>query len=206
MTTTRSDVMRSLTVMTTALAASLLVAAPARAGEPKAVPDSDKSDYMIVYASHAEPKPSDPVSLRFEKLKVTKVKFTKDLKSGVEGASAEFEIDLASVKSDSDKRDAHIKSPDYLNVAKFTTAKVKVENPRHIGDGNYRAPAKISFRGKTYDWEIFFKVVETLPDGVRIRGEHKFQRKDVGVGKEAGDSVGQDLLVRLQLTLKKPAK
>jgi polyisoprenoid-binding protein YceI len=200
--------MRSLTRMTAlaVTAVALLASRAAVAADPPAIPDSDKSDYMIVYASHAEPKPSDPVSLRFEKLKVTKVKFAKDLKSGVEGASAEFEIDLASVKSDSDKRDSHIKSPDYLNVAKFTTAKVKVENPRHIGDGNYRAPAKISFRGKTYDWEVFFKVVETLPDGVRIRGEHKFQRKDVGVGKEAGDSVGQDLLVRLQLTLKKPAK
>jgi len=198
--------MRSLTVMTSALAATLLAAAPARAGEPKAVPDSDKSDYMIVYASHAEPKPSDPVSLRFGKLKVSKVKFAKPIKSGVEGASAEFEIDLASLKSDSTKRDAHIKSPDYLNVAKFTTAVVVVENPRHTGGGNYRAPAKVTFRGKTYDWEVFFKVVETLPDGVRIRGEHRFTRKDVGVGKEAGDSVGQDLLVRLQLTLKQPAR
>lgn len=198
--------MRSLTMMTSALAASLLAAAPALAGEPKAVPDSDKSDYMIVYASHAQPKPSDPVTLRFEKIKVTKVKFAKDLKSGVEGASAEFEVDLGSVKSDSNKRDAHIKSPDYLDTAKFTTAKVKVEKPRHIGDGNYRAPAKITFRDKTYDWEVFFKVVETLPDGVRIRGEHKFTRKDVGVGKETGDSVGQDLLLRLQLTLKKDKK
>ncbi len=121
----------------------------------------------------------------------------------MEGASAEFEIDLASLKSDSNKRDAHIKSADYLDVSKFATATVVVDKPRHTGGGNYRAPAKISFRGKTYDWEVFFKVVETLPDGVRIRGEHKFQRKDVGVGKEAGDSVGQDVLVRLQLTLKK---
>ena len=198
--------MRSLTVMTSALAASLLAAAPALAGEPKAVPDSDKSDYMIVYASHAQPKPSDPVSLRFEKIKVTKVKFAKDIKKGVEGASAEFEVDLTSLKSDSSKRDAHLKSADYLDTSKFTTAKVTVEKPRHIGDGNYRAPAKISFRNKTYDWEVFFKVVETLPDGVRIRGEHKFTRKDVGVGKESGDSVGQDLLVRLQLTLKKDNK
>jgi polyisoprenoid-binding protein YceI len=198
--------MRSVTVMTTALGAFLLASGAALAADPEPVPDSDKSDYMIVYASHAEPKPKDPVALRFSKLTVKKVAFTKPVKEGVEGASAEFEVDLTSLKSDSVKRDAHLKSPDYLNVAKFATATVKVENPRHTGDGNYRAPAKITFRGKTYEWEIFFKVVETLPDGVRIRGEHKFQRKDVGVGKETGDSVGQDILVRLQLTLKKPAK
>jgi polyisoprenoid-binding protein YceI len=209
---TKEQRMRSVTAMTTALGALLLAsgaalaepaAAEPAATEPAAVPDSDRSDYLIVYASHAEPKPKDPVSLRFEKLTVKKVTFAKPIKEGIEGASAEFEIDLTSLKSDSAKRDAHLKSPDYLNVAKFATATVKVDKPRRIGDGRYRAPAKITFRGKTYEWEVFFEVVETLPDGVRIRGEHKFQRKDVGVGKQTGDSVGQDLLVRLQLTLKK---
>jgi polyisoprenoid-binding protein YceI len=198
--------MRSVTVMTTALGALLLASGAALAADPEPIPESDKSDYMIVYASHAEPKPKDPVQLRFEKIAVKKVAFAKPIKDGLEGATAEVEIDLTSLKSDSAKRDAHLKSPDYLNVAKFATATVKVDKPRHIGGGRYRAPAKISFRGKTYEWEVFFHVVETLPDGVRIRGEHKFTRKDVAVGKESGDSVGQDILVRLQLTLKKPAK
>jgi polyisoprenoid-binding protein YceI len=197
--------MRSLT-KTMALAATLLWSAAATAGEPAAVPDTDKADYMMVYASHAEPKPTDPVTLRFSKLTVKKVKFAKPIKDGVEGASAQFEVDLTSLKSNSDKRDQHIKSPDYLDVAKFATLTVDVKNPRHTGDGNYRAPAKVSFRGKSYDWEIFFKVVETLPDGVRIRGEHKLTRKELALGKEAGDSVGQDILVRLQLTLKQPPK
>jgi polyisoprenoid-binding protein YceI len=198
--------MRACTAMTTALGALLLASGPALAADPEPIPESDKSDYMIVYASHAEPKPKDPVAVRFEKIAVKKVTFAKPIKEGVEGASAEFEIDLTSLKSDSAKRDAHLKSPDYLNVAKFATATVKVDKPRHIGGGRYRAPAKISFRGKTYEWEVFFHIAETLPDGVRIRGEHKFQRKQVGVGKEAGDSVGQEILVRLQLTLKKTAK
>jgi polyisoprenoid-binding protein YceI len=198
--------MRSLSAMTSVLATALLAASAASAAEPAAVPDSDKTDYMMVYASHAEPKPTDPVSLRFQKIKVTKVKFAKPVKDGVEGASAEFEVDLSSLKSDSAKRDAHIKSPDYLDVAKFATATVTVENPRHTGEGNYRAPAKVKFHGKTYEWDVTFKVVETLPDGVRIRGEHKFTRKDVGIGKEGDDPVGQDLLVRLQLTLRKTKK
>jgi polyisoprenoid-binding protein YceI len=198
--------MRSVSAMTSVLATALLAASAASAAEPAAIPDSDKSDYMVVYASHAEPKPTDPVSLRFQKIKVTRVKFARPVKDGVEGATAEFEVDLSSLKSDSTKRDAHIKSPDYLDVARFATATVTVENPRHIGEGNYRAPAKVKFRGKTVEWEVFFKVVETLPDGVRIRGEHKFTRKDVGVGKDGGDPVGQDLLVRLQLTLRKAKK
>jgi polyisoprenoid-binding protein YceI len=144
--------------------------------------------------------------VRFNKLKVTKVSIRSPGKDGNEGAKATFEIDLTSLKSNSDKRDQHLKSPDYLDVAKFATVTVEVSSPRHIGDDNYRAPAKVTFRGKSYDWEVFFKVVETLPDGVRIRGEHKLTRKEIGIGKEAGDSVGQEILVRLQLTLQSKSK
>lgn len=200
--------MRFRTRMTalTLAAAALLYAGAASAAEPPPIPDSDKSDYVVIYASHAQAKPSDPVSIRFQKIKVTKVKFTQPVKDGLNGASAEFQIDVASLKSDSDKRDQHLKSPDYLNASKFSTITVSVGNPRASGDGTYRAPAKVAFQGKTYDWEVAFKVVETLPDGVRIRGEHKLTRKDVAVGKESGDSVGQDILVRLQLTLKKQGK
>lgn len=189
------------------LAGAVLWSTAASAAGPAAIPDSDKSDYMFVYASHAEPQPTDPVRLRFEKIKVGKVKFAGPVAKGIEGASAQVEVDLASLKSDSDKRDKHIKSPDYLNIEKFSTVKIDVKSPRHLGGGRYRAPAVVTFQGKIYDREVFFKVVETLPDGVRIRGEHKLTRKLIGIGKEAGDPVGQDLLVRLQLTLRsKPAK
>lgn len=192
--------MRSHTKMIV-LAGTLLWSSAAVAAEPAAIPEDDKSDYLVVYGSHAEAKPTDPVMLRFSKLKVTKVKFNGPVKKGIEGASAQVEVDLTSLKSSSDKRDQHIKSPDYLDVEKFSTVTIDVKSPRHIGGGRYRAPTKVTFRGKTYDWEVFFNVVETLPNGVRIRGEHKLTRKQIGIGKEAGDSVGQDLLVRLQVSL-----
>src|SRR5262245_58497407 len=115
---TRSLLMRSLTKMVALAALTLLGATAASAAEPAAIPDTDKSDYFIVYAGHAEPKPTDPVAVRFEKVKVTKVKFAKPVDKGLEGASAQFQVELASLKSDSDKRDGHIKSPDYIDVAK----------------------------------------------------------------------------------------
>jgi len=197
--------MHSLT-KTMILAGALFASSTASAAEPAEIPDSDKSDYLIVYGRHAEPKPNDPVAVRFDKIKVTKVKFAKPDKKNLEGATAQFEVDLTSLKTDSDKRDAHLKSPDYIDVAKFGTLTVDVSKPRADKNGGYRASAKVAFRGKTYSWPVMFKVVETLPDGVRVRGEHKLTRKDVGVGKEAGDGVAQDLVVRVQLTLKSAAK
>ncbi|HTE51744.1 MAG TPA: YceI family protein [Kofleriaceae bacterium] len=198
--------MRALT-NTMVLAGALLWSSTASAGEPTAIPDTDKTDYFIVYASHAEAKPTDPVTVRFEKIKVNKVAFKQPVAKGLKGATAQFEIDLASLKSDAEKRDAHLKSPDYLDTAKFATAKVDVSGVKAAeGADSYTAKAKLSFRGKTYDWKVNFKVVEKLADGVRIRAEHKLTRKEIGVGKEAGDGTGQDLMVRLQLTLKSAPK
>lgn len=190
---------------TTVLAATLFWSAAASAADPAPIPDSDKSDYLIAYGSHSPAKPTDPVAIRFEAIKVTKVKFARPVARGLEGASAEFQIDVASLKSDSDKRDRHLKSPDYLEADKFSTITVQVSRPRRVSGDRYEALARITVRGKTYDRKVAFTVVEKLPDGVRIRGEHRFTRKDVGVGRESGDGVGQDLLVRLQLTLKQTA-
>jgi polyisoprenoid-binding protein YceI len=196
--------MRSFTP-TSVLAAVLLWSAAASAADPAPIPDSDKSDYLVVYGGHAPAKPTDPVVVRFEAIKVTKVQFARPVAKGLEGAAAEFQIDVSSLKTGVDNRDRHLKSPDYLDAAKFSTITVQVSKPRRIAGDQYEAPARLTVRGKTYDWKVRFTVVEKLADGVRIRGEHKFSRKDIAVGKESGDGVGQDLLVRLQLTLR-PAK
>ena len=197
--------MRALTKMM-ALAGTLLWSAAASAGEPAAIPDTDKSDYFIVYAAHAEAKPNDPVTVRFEKVKVNKVAFKGAVDKGLKGATAQFEVDLASLKTDADKRDTHLKSADYIDTAKRATAVVDVSGVKPAGTDTYKAKAKVAFGGKKISLDITFKVVEKLADGVRVRAEQKITRKQIGVGKEAGDGVAQDLLVRLQLTLKQPAK
>ncbi|MGN6109824.1 MAG: YceI family protein, partial [Kofleriaceae bacterium] len=108
-----------------------------------------------------------------------------------------------SLKTDSEKRDAHLNSADYIDSAKFATATVDVDNVKKKDGQSYTADAKIKFRDLEQKYPVTFEVVETKDDSIRIRGEHKFPRLDFKVGKAEGDGVAPDLTAKIQLTLKK---
>ena len=156
-------------------------------------------DSIVVYASHAEKKPTDPVAVKIEKFKVVKAKVDP---KNLEGGTATIELDLTSIKTDSSKRDKDLKAPDYLDAGKFGTATIDIANVKKKDGNSYTADATVTIKGVAVKRPVQFEVVESLPDGVKIKGEHAFTRKDVKIGKEVGDSVAQDLKIVLQLTLK----
>jgi polyisoprenoid-binding protein YceI len=168
---------------------------------PAEPPAEDKADYVKVEATHAEPKPEDPVVVTFDKFAVTKATI-KDT-ANLEGSTAELEIDLTSLKTDSAKRDAHLNSPDYLETAKFAKATVKIANVKKNGDKTYSADATVSAHGKEKKYPVSFEVVETLPDAVRVKGEQKIELADFKLGKDKEEPVAPVMTVKLQLTLKK---
>ena len=75
------------------------------------------------------------MTVRFEKVKVNKVAFKGPVDKGLKGATAQFEVDLASLKTDADKRDTHLKSADYIDTAKRATAVVAEALECHGGNG-----------------------------------------------------------------------
>jgi polyisoprenoid-binding protein YceI len=158
-----------------------------------------RADSITLQASHEKKKPTDPVLVTFEKFTVKKAKF--DPKK-IEGGTAEIEIDLTSLKTDSAKRDGDVKSPGYLDVAKFATATIVVGNVKKKADKTYSADATVTFKGATTKFPVTFDVVATTADSIHIKGEHGFTRKDIKLGKDEGDSVAQDLKISLDLTLK----
>ncbi|WP_428262882.1 YceI family protein [Haliangium sp.] len=160
------------------------------------------ADYVKVMASHEPAAETDPVEIVFEGFKVTKAEFDP---ANLEGATAEIEIDLNTLKSDKEKRDGHIKTADYLDVAQFGAATVKVSEVKKAGE-KYAAQAEVSVHGQSKSFPVEFEVVETMDDGVRVKGSHTFNRLDFGVGKEPdgeNEKVAKDLTVEMQLTLKK---
>ena len=180
--------------------------APTPTATPAPAAD-ENADWIKVYATHFEKKEGDPVEVKFEKFKVTKASF--DPKK-IEGGTATIEIDLSSLKSGDDKRDEHLKNPDYLEVSKFATATVDIVNVKKKDDKNYTADAKVKFHGVDKKYPVAFEVVEAKDDWIRVKGEHTFKRLDFKVGKKPGkdhakgdDGVADELTVKLQLTLKK---
>lgn len=168
--------------------------------EPTAVDPA--ADYVRVLASHSKPKPTDPVTLEIAKFQVIKADFDP---AKVEGGTAELALDLTSLTSDSPKRDNHLRGDDYLAVDKFGVATIKIDNVKKTGDNAYSADATVAIHGVEKKLPVAFTVIETLPDGIRIKGEHTFTRHDFSIGAAKGedDSVGDDQTIQLQLTLKK---
>jgi polyisoprenoid-binding protein YceI len=173
---------------------------------PPPPPAEDTSDWITVYATHVEKKPTDPVEVKFEKFKVVKAKF--DPKK-IEGGTATIEIDLTSLKTGEAKRDEHLQTPDYLDAKKYATATVDISNVKKKDDKHYTADAKVKVHNIEKKFPVTFEVVDAKDDWVRIKGEHTFHRLDFKVGKKPGpdqkkdDGVADEMTVKMQLTLKK---
>lgn len=166
-----------------------------------ATPDAAAADFISVFAVHAEPKPTDPVEVKFQKFTVTKAAFDPE---NLEGGTATLEIDLASLDSGSAKRDGHLKTPDYIDIAKFTTATVDIANVKKKDDTHYTADATVKLRGIEKTYPVEFEVLGTTDDSVKVSAAHKFARTDFDIGKDGPEqSVGAELEIKLRLTLKK---
>lgn len=177
-------------------------AAAAQNTPDPATPDAN-ADFISVFADHAEKKPDDPVEVKFEKFTVKSATFDPQ---NIEGGTATIEVDLTSLKTGSEKRDKHLSTADYIDTSKFTTMTIDVGNVKKQQDNKYSADAKVSLRGIEKTYPVTFEVVEAKDDWIRVKGEHKFPRLDFQVGKEKtgpDESVAHDLVVKLQLTLKK---
>jgi polyisoprenoid-binding protein YceI len=183
--------------------ATLLVGYVVAAPRPAVAQDAD-ADSIVVLAKHTQEKPSDPVPVKFEKFKVTKASF--DPKK-IEGGKATIEIDATSLKTDSEKRDAHLKTPDFIDVSKFATITVDIDKVKKKADKTYTAEATVKFRDITKKYPVTFDVIDQKPDSIRIKGETSFSRLDFKVGKDSKDPkeapVQPQLTIKMQLTLKK---
>jgi polyisoprenoid-binding protein YceI len=178
--------------LATVLAASLVSSRVALA---------DDADSIVVLGTHSEPKPNDPVKVEFKKFKVVKATFDP---AKVVGGTATIEIDTTSLKTDSDKRDTHLQSPDFIDTAKFATITVDIANVKKKAGKTYSADATVKFRDMSKKYPITFDVVDQQADSIRIKSETKFARKDFKVGKEGKEApVKDELAIQVQLTLKK---
>lgn len=164
---------------------------------------ADEPDSIVVLAKHApDPKPDDPVQVKFEKFKVVKASF--DAKK-IEGAKATIEIDTSSLKSGSDKRDTHLQTADFIDTKKFPTITVDIDKVKKKAGETYSAEATVKFHGVTKKYPVTFEVVDAKDDALKIKGEAAFSRHDFKVGGTdvTKTPVGPDLVIKLNLTLKK---
>jgi polyisoprenoid-binding protein YceI len=154
---------------------------------------------------------------QFEKVKGTVELNDKD----VSKSTVEVTIDLASVNTHEPKRDGHLKSPDFFDVAKYPTASFKSTKVEKAGKNKLKVTGELNLHGVTkpvvLDVEGPSDAYQT-PFGTTVRGAHataKLDRKDFGIGWNkvldnggvlVGNEVNLDLSVELTEKAAAPAQ
>lgn len=176
--------------------------APTADPAPAPAPPADSMRLEVAYADPAK----GTVQLEFGKWSVASSSFVYGFDpTNLEGAKVVLEIDAASLTSSNEVLAATFKSMDYLDVAKFPTVTVVVDNVKKSVGTDYTADARVTAHGIEKVLVINVDVVATAADRVTVKATPKISRVGFQVGGSSppssyADEVGVDAVV----TLKKP--
>ena len=122
-------------------------------------------------------------------------------------------IDASTVDTREPKRDAHLKSPDFFDVAKFPTITFKSKKSQKVGADAYKVTGDLTMHGVTKEVVLDVKDVKTVKDPwgntkLGAVATAKVDRKDYGLlwNKSldgGGVLVGDDVAITLDLELAK---
>ena len=115
---------------------------------------------------------------RFGSWSITKADIPNgDITKGV----VTIEVDLASVNETSAKLAAHLRTPDFFDVAKYQKATIEISGAKSKGEKRYEATASIDLHGVKGSCPVEFEVVKDKP--LTIKGTAKLDRVAFGIGE-----------------------
>jgi polyisoprenoid-binding protein YceI len=133
-------------------------------------------------------------------------------------STVEATIDVASVDTGIAKRDDHLRSPDFFDVAKYPTITFKSKKiQKGSGDGNLKITGDLTMHGVTkevvLDFDGSLKPVKS-PQGKTLIGgmaSTKINRKDYGLTWNAaletgGVAVGEDVVITIDIEMTQAAQ
>lgn len=125
-----------------------------------------------------------------------------------EGGKVKVDITVSSVKSDDEKLDGHLKSPDFFDAAKFPTASFTSSDVKAGAEkgGTHTITGELDFHGvkKTIS---FPATITTAGDSVSASAEFSISRKEFGIVYPgmANDLIRDDVLIKLAIKAVKKA-
>lgn len=121
------------------LAALVAVATPAAAQTWKIDPAHSSATFTVRHMMVSN------VHGRFGKVEGTIVYDGKN----IAGIKADATIDATTITTDNEKRDAHLKSPDFFDATGFPTITFKSKRAEAVGNGKFKLIGDLTMRGKT---------------------------------------------------------
>jgi polyisoprenoid-binding protein YceI len=132
----------------------------------------------------------------------------KDLK----GSSVEATIDASSITTHQEQRDAHLRSPDFFDVAKYPIITFKSTEVKKAGNGKYKVLGNLTMHGVTKP-----VILDVESPGLEVKDPYgkmkrgavattKLNRKDFGLNwnkalEAGGVLVGDAVNITLDLSL-----
>ena len=133
----------------------------------------------------------------------------------VSKSSADITIDASSINTRVAKRDDHLRSPDFLDVAKHPVITFKSKRVEKAGDGILKMTGDLTIRGVTREVTLTVEgptpAIKDLQGKARVGGtaSTKIDRKDFGLtwnkAIEAGVVVGDEVEITIDVELVKDA-
>lgn len=131
------------------------------------------------------------------------------------GAKIDVNIKTASVNTDNDYRDGHLKSDDFFGSEKFADATFKSTSFEKVSDKKYKVTGELTIKGvtKTVVLDATLGGIITLPDGSKKAGfkaTTEINRFDFGLNwnkmVEAGAIVDKTVTIQLNIELDNKAE
>jgi len=101
--------------------------------------------------------------------------------ANLENSTVALTIETASLTTRVERRDTHLRSPDFFDVAKYPQIKFVSTKVKRIDDKNLTLTGDITLRGITKPVEIPVKLVFLREGDARFRGEVQLNRRDFGM-------------------------
>jgi len=145
----------------------------------------------------------------FSKVPGSFTKFSGSLtvdRDNLEKSSVSAEIQVGSVNTASEKRDTHLKSPDFFDAAKYATITFTSKSWKKTGDDTYDITGDLTIHGVTKEVVLKSKVLGFGPGmgNSYVTGweaSTTINRRDYGVNGPAmlGNAVGDDIPVSISV-------
>jgi polyisoprenoid-binding protein YceI len=123
---------------------------------------------------------------------------TKTLKS------AQGSIDAASIDTNNEKRDEHLRNEDFFNTAKFPTITFKSTSVKKTGDNEFEVTGKLTVLG--IDRDVVLPVTISGPvegrGGAKLIGVEcntKLNRRKLGIDHAPSSVIGDEVKISIEL-------
>jgi polyisoprenoid-binding protein YceI len=110
---------------------------------------------------------------------------------------------VATIKTDTEKRDDHLRTADFFDVAKYPTMRFQSTKVEKLAKGGYKLTGKLTIKDVTREVSFPFTIEPAAKDGQILKGELSIKRMDYNVGVDQSFfSVSNEIKVKIECVVR----